>query len=403
MKKRIFLILSFVVVLVLKFKIVGYCDSSSKNEIIVNDEKLQTERGFLVVNEHIMLPLRDICKKLNYKISWNEKTRQVKVTGYRVDMLLNIDKNTLTINGQNRKVYIPPTIINNITYVTPAVIQAGFCADVVGWKDYHYVDIITRNGINALRDVSSLVKTLYIEDENGFLTGVGEINVPQLDDYSDGDSEYSAGIAKINKYWANYIDNCELLFEVHDGKKDFIGNIYLDAKVIFYAGNILVVKIPCPDDGSSYIGRRSSHFDIYMFNVKTGEEIKGKQLLKSYDGDYYYDMLISAYKKNDKNLMKQIDELKEFYDAESFATKRDTDEDFIQWMADALKRSDYGSGFYIWVSDKDGRVSVEIDEAGVNIPKPNLLNFSYYIAAGYRCFSIDLENVKEYVDMSVFE
>ena len=81
--------------------------------IFINGNELATENPAYVENETPMVPLRAVFEALNQEVLWNAEDRSV-TSG---NVWLQIDNSVATVNGESVTLEVPPTIVNDRTFV----------------------------------------------------------------------------------------------------------------------------------------------------------------------------------------------------------------------------------------------------------------------------------------------
>ncbi|MBP5426439.1 MAG: copper amine oxidase N-terminal domain-containing protein [Clostridiales bacterium] len=329
-------------------------------KLIVNGETLDLENPPFSINGKRMLPLRSICEKLGYNISWNEKTRQVKIERGSDEVVLTIDDNTISVNNELKKVYFPPKIVNNRTYVIPAVIE-------VGLHDTTYTDTNdtftilprykTTDGVNFIR------KTVYKENPAGFVVGVAEVCASVVDN-----PDNQEGINVVNAFCKNYFDSFPLNEIQNELKElqsqDSIYTTYSDCNIVANTKNILSVTYTTPHGGSF----SNQILEGKMFYKSTGAEVKISEIFNK----NIHDIFVEAYKNNDVVLLQGLKKLKSL--TESFYETPVEDTQLLKSIADNIENSQ-NSEVHAWISSENDKT---------------LLTFRYYDLAGYIFISLDL-------------
>ena len=364
-------------------------------KITIDGEVLQLEKEPFSVDGNRMLPLRNVCESLGCDISWDEETRTIEVTRDDDTLLIGIGDNTIVVNGEAKKMRVAPIIVDGRTYVTPSIIQVGL-GDEVEVNDKGDFEITNKSKINKQSGVENVRKTIYKEDENGYVIGVAQINIPHLDN-RDGEN----GIDKINEYFSKYLDEywdisfCDMLEgELRELETDeFVDTEYINEEVVFNGENVVSIESPTFHGGSA----RGHLVRGLMFDKRTGEMIRNNEIFK--EDTNIYEVVVSAHKNGDKELIKVIEEIKREIKAEKDIWKDAYSNDI--WSCWGVKNEEDEAGMLYYISDRIKSVLDDSDSSldnwcWISIEDNELvLNFRYYAPASYRYASICLDNVLE--------
>ena len=101
-----------------------------------------------IVNDRTMLPTRLIAESLGAKVDWDESRQLVIVTGKNekgeeVVILITINSDIASVNGEQKKLDSPAFIENDRTYTPIRFISENLGADVE-WVETEQKVIITK-------------------------------------------------------------------------------------------------------------------------------------------------------------------------------------------------------------------------------------------------------------------
>lgn len=338
----------------------GEC--SAFDEITIDGKALQLEKEPFSIDGNRMIPLRNVCENLGCNISWDGEAYKIKVTRDDDTLLIGIGDNTIVVNGQAKKMRVAPIIVGDRTYVTPAILQVGLGDEVkVNYKgDF---EITNKSKMNKQSGIKNIRKTIYKEDEDGYVIGLAQINVPHIYDVPYNFVYAEENCEKINQYFEDSLKRYsedELKSELRWCNKELVDTIYLDYKVVLYRGNIISVKEP-----HFVAGCYRDYVDTgIMFRITTGDRIKNSEIFKEYH-DSIYDALMHALENNDKSLIDTIEKLKTESEYDRDILNVSTYEEGVKEIADRLMCMIYkeDSSGDCWLSGEDDDIE---------------LNFRYY-------------------------
>ncbi|MCC8168964.1 MAG: copper amine oxidase N-terminal domain-containing protein [Oscillospiraceae bacterium] len=111
-------------------------------KVNLNNEYLSFDVSPRVINDRTLVPLRFIFEKLGADVLWSDEERKITVRDNGTEIILQIDNNTATVNGEESEIDVPPMIIDDKT-----LIPVRFLAENLGynveWNQAHQTAIIT--------------------------------------------------------------------------------------------------------------------------------------------------------------------------------------------------------------------------------------------------------------------
>lgn len=111
MKKLLILIFVFVSMLLT----IAYAESDIK--LYINEEKITCDSPPMIIDGRTLVPARVVFENLEAEVSWNEKTKKVKITSDTVDIVFTIGKKYAILNRKSVPMDVAPVIVNDRTYV----------------------------------------------------------------------------------------------------------------------------------------------------------------------------------------------------------------------------------------------------------------------------------------------
>lgn len=116
MKRFTFILISFLLVAVLvPFSTASAAKSAIKVEL--NGEIIPFEAPPLMKNGRVLVPVRFVSDALAQKTEWNNKTKVVKISGPKNNLVLTVGSKTAYLNGVKKTLDVPAEIIDGRVFV----------------------------------------------------------------------------------------------------------------------------------------------------------------------------------------------------------------------------------------------------------------------------------------------
>ncbi len=156
MKKRI---LSFILVLsmVLGMSTAIFGDTGLKPSIVVNGKQISLESSYLDENGMLMIPLRSLLEKLNYKVKWDNDDKSVTLLKGEQEIVLKIGSKELSVNGQISKMKNTPAIKDRKTFVPVELLDKSLNS-VLGWN--------SKNQTLQMRDIKENKEEIFMSSHD---------------------------------------------------------------------------------------------------------------------------------------------------------------------------------------------------------------------------------------------
>lgn len=110
------------------------CFSASQIGIAYNNEKLYLSSEVQLVDNSVLLPLRDVTESLGYKVDWNEGTQEIMITKGKTVVMLQINNKEAKVGGESKTLEAAPMkkVVGKsaVTYVPIRFISEAFGIDV---------------------------------------------------------------------------------------------------------------------------------------------------------------------------------------------------------------------------------------------------------------------------------
>ena len=130
MKKIIGLILTMV--LLLSLCTVNVCAADENIKVIIDITNVKFDVPPTIINGRTLVPLRAIFEALGATVEWDDATQTVTSEKGETKISLTINSNIMTVNGEEKTLDVPATLIDSRTLVPVRAISESFGL-AVGW------------------------------------------------------------------------------------------------------------------------------------------------------------------------------------------------------------------------------------------------------------------------------
>ncbi len=107
----------------------------SPPQVILNGKQLDFEVPPIIENNRILVPLRAIFESMGATVNWNSKTYVVTARQGDIEVILPLNSDTATVNGQAYHLEVPSKIVNNRTLAPLRFVGEAFGAEVTWDND----------------------------------------------------------------------------------------------------------------------------------------------------------------------------------------------------------------------------------------------------------------------------
>jgi len=144
MKKLLSIVLAFVVVFSC-FCVVPASAATSK--IIEIDGIRQSYGASTVIQDgRTLVPMRGIFESLGAEVEWDEATKTVTGKTKDVEVVLTIDSNKATVNGEEKTLDVPAQLIDSSTFVPARFVAEALNCDVDFTSDQFFSKVLITTG-----------------------------------------------------------------------------------------------------------------------------------------------------------------------------------------------------------------------------------------------------------------
>ncbi len=96
-------------------------------KLILDGKVLQPPVAPKIMNNFVMVPVRIVTESLGYKVDYENKNKQVTVSGGNTKIVMQVDQKTAYVDGKPKKMDMPPTMESN-----SVLIPLRFISDSIG-------------------------------------------------------------------------------------------------------------------------------------------------------------------------------------------------------------------------------------------------------------------------------
>jgi len=200
--------------------------------VVLNGELLTFDVSPQIIDGRTLVPMRVILEELGAYVQWYEPTMTVTATKGDIVIIMQINNNVMSINGEQITLDVPPKLIGDRTLAPIRAAAEGFDA-LVGWSDRtRTVTIVTPEYI--------LNRTHDIGVEFGEIFGFGDCMISKIQSDARFGFEHIRlpdSIYKNSNYIINSIRSLDIYF-IHDFVMDQWQN-----EAIFYIGLDLAFEL----------------------------------------------------------------------------------------------------------------------------------------------------------------
>lgn len=178
----------------------AFAADTGKITVTVNGETVKTDVAPVMENDRILLPMRAIFETLGCNVSYRVNDGKQFVTAFRGDkqVVLEIGKNEITVDGEAKALDVAAKIENDRTLVPVRAVSEAMDADVSWNGETSTAEITTKQGEHK---ITSVTDEKAVKDEDGTVLMYINYVYPVIENKDN--NEY---IAKINDEYKAYAE-----------------------------------------------------------------------------------------------------------------------------------------------------------------------------------------------------
>lgn len=94
----------------------GFCESNYI-KIIIDGNELNSNTNPIIKSGVMYVPIRIISEKLNAKVEWNEKQREITISKENLAVRISIESNIIEVNKKEIAIEYPPIIVSGRSFI----------------------------------------------------------------------------------------------------------------------------------------------------------------------------------------------------------------------------------------------------------------------------------------------
>jgi N-acetylmuramoyl-L-alanine amidase len=177
MKKWLSLLFVVSVMLFLSAGIVHAAKSVALTpKLILDGKALQPQVAPVVIDKTVMIPVRIATANLGYKVDYDNKKKQVKVSNGLKQLVMTLDKPTAYLDNEPKKMIMPPTSVSN-NILIPLRFLGDSLDIAVFWDNQSKSAFLYSSNDSSPGDVTDVEPPGGSVDVPGSTTG-GSVDIP---------------------------------------------------------------------------------------------------------------------------------------------------------------------------------------------------------------------------------
>ncbi len=183
---------------------VGNVFADKDIQVVINGEPMYSEVSPILDNARVLVPLRAISESFRYAVSWDSKTKTVRIRSKNDLLEIPANKNIYKKNGKQKKSDVAPKLKNGVVFVPLRMIAEEFGCEVQ-WKkaenkvviqSYRVVEVADE--LSFLKNIGSDTKLILTGKEYVLsnVMGVSNPNIKSIDVF-DGQEHVIKGVENL--------------------------------------------------------------------------------------------------------------------------------------------------------------------------------------------------------------
>ena len=161
-------ILSFALCVLMLFACVNVSAQSISVELDAN--KLEFDAPPVNIDGRVLVPVRAILEAMGATVSWNGDTKTVISKLNNTTVVMTIESNVMTVNGEKKTIDVPAKIIDDRTFVPARAVTEAFGAEVL-WDSHNTtVKIFSKDFLLRTKEMKTHNSSKTLSAENGVVS-----------------------------------------------------------------------------------------------------------------------------------------------------------------------------------------------------------------------------------------
>lgn len=132
-KKNLLVILATMLMVFCTFSISA--SASDDVSVMLNGDILEFDVQPQIINGRTLVPMRKIFESLGATVEWEDSTQTITAKRNETTIVMQIDNNVMSVNGNPVTLDVPPQLVDSRTLVPVRAVAESFDAQVV-WEEY---------------------------------------------------------------------------------------------------------------------------------------------------------------------------------------------------------------------------------------------------------------------------
>lgn len=142
----------------------------------VNDTEIEIDAVPIIINNHVLVPIRAVMEHMETKVEWNNKNQTISVYDSNNIVHMSINSKIAYLNNKEYVLESPPIIIDSRTFIPIRFISESLGFSVNWYESQNKIIITSRNNENIDKNTENISKINssenIIEKENNNMINI---------------------------------------------------------------------------------------------------------------------------------------------------------------------------------------------------------------------------------------
>lgn len=142
----------------------------------VNDTEIEIDSVPIIINNHVLVPIRAVMEHMETKVEWNNKNQTISVYDSNNIVHMTINSKIAYLNNKEYILDSPPIIIDSRTFIPIRFISESLGFSVNWYESQNKIIITSRNNKNIDKNIENISKINssenIIEKENNNMINI---------------------------------------------------------------------------------------------------------------------------------------------------------------------------------------------------------------------------------------